>query len=154
MPSTSSLISKLQSDYPQFLFKKASRFLWSPTDKTIYYTDKNNDYSIFLLHELSHGLLNHADYSHDIELIAMESKAWDKVIELAKKYEVSINEDAIQSTLDTYRDWLHSRSTCPNCRATGIQNGKKSYHCLACNHEWRVNEARICALRRYKMKDK
>ena len=153
MPSTASLASKLQTDYPQFLFIKASRFLWSPSEKTIFYTDKNNDNCIFLLHELSHGLLDHADYSHDIELIAMESKAWDKVTELANKYKVTINEKSIQLTLDTYRDWLHSRSTCPNCKATGVQNGKKSYYCLACNHEWRVNEARICALRRYKIKN-
>jgi tRNA(Ile2) C34 agmatinyltransferase TiaS len=103
-----------------------------------------------LLHELSHGLLNHADYNYDIELIAMECKAWDKVGELAKKYEIVINDNIIQLTLDTYRDWLHSRSTCPSCKATGIQDGKKSYSCLACGYKWRVNEARICALRRYK----
>jgi hypothetical protein len=152
MPSIASLISRLQTDYPQFLFKKASRFLWSPSDKTIYYADKNDDYAIFLLHELSHGLLNHADYNHDIELIVMERKAWDKVIELARDYDVAITSETIKSTLDTYRDWLHSRNACPNCKATGIQNGKKSYLCLACNHEWQVNEARICALRRYDIK--
>lgn len=153
MPSTASLISKLQIDYPQFLFKKATRFLWSPSDQTIYYTDKKGANYIFLLHELSHGLLDHADYNHDIGLIAMESKAWDKVIELADYYDVPIDDGIVQSTLDTYRDWLHLRSTCPNCKATGIQNGKTSYLCLACNHEWRVNEAKICALRRYKMKN-
>jgi len=152
MRSKNSLTSKLQIDYPQFLFKKANRFLWSPSDQTIYYTEDKDDYSVFLLHELAHGLLDHADYDQDIELVVMERKAWDKVVSLAKKYDVKIKKDIIQSTLDTYRDWLHARSTCPNCKTTGIQVSKKNYICPACNCKWSVNEARICTLRRYKIK--
>lgn len=150
MPSTVSLISQLKTDFPQFLFKKSVRFLWSPIEQTIYYGSLNNN-QVFLLHELAHGLLGHADYKHDIELITMERKAWDKVIEIASNYGIVIDNDIIQSTLDTYRDWLHARSTCPNCNATGIQINKSNYSCLACNHKWIVNEARICALRRYKI---
>lgn len=147
MPSTVSLIPRLKVDYPQFRFKQADSFLWSPSEQTIYYTIEDTGYG-FLLHELSHGLLGHADYTYDVELIAMERAAWDKAVELAKEYGIVIDDDSIQSTLDTYRDWLHARSTCPACEATGLQIKKRLYTCPACRHTWRVNEARICGLRR------
>lgn len=148
MPSTKLLISQLKTDYPQFLFKKATRFLWSPDEKTVYYTGSGGDYS-FLLHELSHGLLGHANYSRDVELLAMERAAWDKAVSIAPSYNLKISDEIVESTLDSYRDWLHARSTCPNCKATGLQIKQHTYECVACHHSWRVNEARICALRRY-----
>ncbi len=148
MPSTHLLVKQLKSDYPQFIFKESSSFLWSHAENTIYYIGEENDYR-YLLHELSHALLDHTDYKRDIELIAMERAAWDKAKQLAKHYDVVLDDDFVQSTLDTYRDWLHTRSTCPKCTATGIQTKKKTYTCLACNNQWRVNEARTCALRRY-----
>lgn len=151
MPSTISLIKRLRVDYPQFIYKKASSFLWSHSEHTIYYTCENDDYS-FLFHELSHALLNHADYGRDIELIAIEREAWNKSKEIAKNYGVIIDDDFIQLNLDTYRDWLHIRSTCPKCKATGLQTKKYSYKCLVCSHEWRVNDAKTCALRRYSKK--
>ena len=151
MQSTTSLISQLKTSYPDFSFKKADHFLWSSSEQTIYYISNNHNDSAFLLHELSHAILNHSNYSHDVELIAMESKAWDKAIDLGNKYNVQIDGSIIQSTLDTYRDWLHRRSSCPACTATGIQTGGNSYKCLACNNKWQVNEARLCDLRRYKI---
>jgi hypothetical protein len=81
----------------------------------------------------------------------MERDAWDKANEIAEIYHLEINDEIVQSTLDTYRDWLHERSNCPVCQASGIQIEKYAYRCIACNHKWRVNEARICALRRYKI---
>ncbi len=150
MPSTASLITKLKLAYPQFKFEQAADYLWSPSEQTIYYTDSSDGHS-YLLHELSHGLLGHVDYYYDIELIAMERAAWDKAIVVAKTYDLTIDESVITSTLDSYRDWLHNRSTCPNCGATGHQTDKSTYTCLACTQSWRVNEARICALRRYKV---
>ncbi|TAL14927.1 hypothetical protein EPN95_01720 [Patescibacteria group bacterium] len=143
-----SLIQQLKSDYPEFRFKKAKRFLWSPSENTVYYTGADDDYA-FLLHELSHGLLSHAEYNRDVELIAMERAAWDKAIELAPSYDLTITEEVVENTLDSYRDWLHARSTCPNCKAVGLQIKQRVYACPACHHNWRVNEARICALRRY-----
>ena len=152
MPSTISLIKRLRIDYPQFIFKKASNFLWSHSDHTIYYANMDGNYNGFLLHELSHGILNHTNYNRDVELIAMESEAWDKTKELAVNYGVLIDDDFIQSTLDTYRDWLHKRSTSPKCQATGLQTKTYTYTCLVCGHSWRVNEAKTCALRRYSYK--
>ena len=148
MPSTNSLISQLKKDYPQFTFKKSSRFLWSPSEKTVYFTGgiKENG---FLLHELSHGLLDHSEYTRDIQLVAMERAAWDKAVEIGRGYDMIISDETVESTLDSYRDWLHARSKCPNCQANGLQVKQKAYNCLACGHSWRVNEARICTLRRY-----
>jgi hypothetical protein len=148
MPSTTSLINSLGADFPQFIFKKSSRFLWSHSENTIYYTDKQDDFR-FLFHELSHALLNHADYKRDIELVAMECEAWDKAKEIALSYGVIIDDDYTRSNLDTYRDWMHERSCCPNCTASGMQTNKQNYRCLACSHCWHVNDARTCALRRY-----
>jgi len=149
MQSTISLIPQLKANYPNFLFKKDDRFLWSPSEQTIYYNVVGSP--VFLLHELSHAILGHSDYSRDIELISMESKAWEKAAELAVSYNIQINNETIQLNLDTYRSWLHERSTCPACTATGFQTKKYNYKCLACNNEWQVNEARVCALRRYKI---
>lgn len=148
MLSTASLIKKLKAAYPQFQFKQSDDYLWSPSEQTVYFAD-DKDNCEYLLHELSHGLLEHADYNYDVELIAMERAAWDKATALAKDYNLAINDDAIESNLDSYRDWLHARSTCPACKAVGLQTKKLTYSCPACSNRWRVNEARVCALRRF-----
>ncbi len=149
MPSIASLLSKLQADYPSLQFAASHEFRWSPDELTVFY-DKDSDDVASLLHELAHALLQHQAYTRDIELIELEQSAWHyAVTTLASGYEVAIDEDIVQSSLDTYRDWLHARSTCPGCGATGVQTRKSTYACLACPTNWRVNDARICALRRY-----
>jgi hypothetical protein len=152
MQSTISILSSLKTNYPQFSFKQGDNFLWSSSDNTIYYDRASKNQAVFLLHELSHALLGHSSYKRDIQLITMERQAWDHTIELAPKYNVAIEDEMVQSTLDSYRDWLHARSTCPSCKATGVQINKFAYVCSACNHKWRVNEARTCDLRRYRIK--
>lgn len=154
MHSTISLINKLKSDYPNITFKKSAKFAWSFEDKTIFYNDKLDNYQYFLFHELAHAILNHANYTQDIELISMERNAWDKAGIISKKYQIDIDDDFIQTNLDTYRDWLHQRSLCPNCGSNGLQTKNSDYHCLACNHKWRVNQAKDCALRRYEINKK
>ena len=151
MPSTCSILKKLKTDYLSVDFQPADDYLWSPSNQTVYYVEKSKDKDscAYLLHELSHGLLGHSDYDRDVTLIAMERAAWDKAKDLAGSYELTIDEDFIESNLDSYRDWLHARSTCPNCGATGLQTKKLAYSCPACNQKWRVNEAKICALRRF-----
>lgn len=151
MQSIVSIISLLSSDNPNLSFKKGARFAWSPSENVVYYVEGGKDGVYLILHETAHGLLNHTSYDRDIELIGMERQAWEKAAELAKKYEVIIDEETVQSNLDSYRDWLHARSTCTNCSSTGVQETKDTYSCLACGHKWRVNEARVCGLRRYKI---
>ena len=152
MRSTSSLLHKLKTDYPEILFIPGDTFLWDPELKTVFYVNDGPESKALLLHEVSHGLLEHREYKRDIELLAMEAAAWQKAKQLAKLYHFPISEAVAEDHLDTYRDWLHARSTCINCSATGYQTGKDAYTCPACNTRWRVNEARICELRRYKEK--
>ena len=152
MLSTRSLLPKLKKAYPQLVFTPGERFAWSPDIHTIFYNESDPKNTSLLLHELAHGLLEHHDYSKDVELVAMEAAAWDKAVEIATSYAIDITDEIVQDNLDTYREWLHARSTCPVCEATGYQSRKSEYTCVACGHIWRVNEARICALRRYSVK--
>lgn len=144
-----SLIAKLQADFPDFLFEAGDSFAWLPDKKAVLYNSADPNVNALLLHELSHGVLGHTDYQTDIQLVAMEAAAWEKALELGRQYSVTVTEAVSDEHLDTYRDWLHARSTCPSCTATGFQKGHDRYNCPACTSEWRVNEARICALRRY-----
>lgn len=153
MPLMSSLLDKLRPDYPHLTFTAADRFYWSPSEQVIYYDPKSKKSEV-LLHELSHSLLGHSDYTRDIELLTMERQAWDKAVSIAEKYGVEIGDDTVQDYLDTYREWLDARSTCPECQATGHEASKHLYKCIACGHSWRVNEARICGLKRYKVQKK
>ena len=151
MHSTPSLLTRLRADFPDISFIHGSDFHWSPSERTIYYKDTVDEAS--LIHELSHALLNHTDYKRDINLLKMEREAWEYATShLSQNYNVTFENDAIQDALDTYRNWLHSRSICPSCEATGVQTASHLYKCIACLAEWRVNEARSCALRRYSLK--
>lgn len=104
-----------------------------------------------LLHETAHALLSHTDFTYDINLLKLEREAWTYAKDnLALPYKVEISESTVEQALDSYRDWLHGRSACPDCRQNGIQNSDQSYTCVACGQNWRANDARRCALRRYK----
>lgn len=151
MPSITSLANKLQTDFPAFAFTASDEFHWSPIEKAIFYDAKSAD-TPALLHELAHALLGHETYTRDLYLIGFERDAWKYATkELAPTYKVAINEEEVEDALDTYRDWLHARSICPGCHATGIQTKKNEYKCIICRTKWRVNDARACALRRYKI---
>jgi hypothetical protein len=150
MLSTASLVDALARDFPQFTFRPGPDFKWSADDQTIYYNSQQPGAPQQLLHELGHALLGHNQYDRDITLVALERDAWDHAsTTLSPRYTLPIADDYIQTALDSYRDWLHARSTCPRCTATGLQIKHRLYRCLACSYQWRVNEARICALRRY-----
>lgn len=150
MPSIAWLLKKLKADYPLLKFEAGSNFRWSPSKQTVFYDQSQPQVTELLLHETAHGVLGHKNYTTDVELIAMESAAWQTAFELAKTYGLTLAKSAAEDHLDTYRDWLHARSTCPNCTATGYQTGRRQYSCPACLTSWQVNEARSCALRRYR----
>jgi hypothetical protein len=127
-------------------------FGWNPDTAIVSYDPSHVDCASLLLHEVGHALLGHVRYDRDIELLAIERQAWDKALSISENYGVVIDPDLIEDTLDTYRDWLHSRSLCPSCGATGLQVASKTYSCPSCHQKWHVNEARSCELRRYKTK--
>ena len=148
-----STLASITEAYPALRFISGDIFYWSPSKQEITYQLDDPDGLEHLLHEVSHALLKHTKYETDIALIQMERAAWQYAkTTLAPKYNVQITDDLIQNDLDTYRDWLHARSTCPHCGANGIQTAKQSYQCLICHKSWSVNQALHCQLKRYKNK--
>lgn len=143
------LVKKLRADFPKFIFEKSDHNFYSPTQKTIFYTGD----AARLLHELGHGILGHADFVQDIELIHIECDAWEKAREIAPKYDFEITNDVVEDALDDYRDWLHARSLCPKCRQIGIQSRENlNYYCVNCDAQWKNNDARNCGLKRRMIK--
>ena len=146
------LISRLQHDYPSLSFQKDTEARWSFADKTVFYTlNTGQEATWTLLHELGHALLGHASYASDVELLQKEVAAWEKARELARRYAIRIEETYAENCLDTYRDWLHRRSACPECSLQGIQQSSALYDCFNCQTTWKVTEQRFCRPYRLKM---
>ena len=144
------LIARLKADFGQFSFEEADENLWLPEKNKILYI-KNDPVGV--LHELGHALGGHKDFTQDIELLHAERDAWDKALELSKKYGVKINSERVETAMDWYRDWLHARSACPECSQNGIQQRANGYYkCLNCETTWQANDARQTGLKRYKQK--
>lgn len=132
---------------PDITFRPSDRFGWDPVGREITYVAGGDPAS--LLHEVGHARLDHTSYTRDIELLRKERHAWTYARDhLAALYGVSIDDDVIEASLDTYRDWLHARSLCPDCRVSGVQHTAERYRCIHCEREWTVNDARTCQLRR------
>lgn len=141
------LLKKVISDYPELSFQEAPEFYWSPREKTVYYAvnlDQELRWSWTLLHEISHGILEHKTFTSDFELLQLELAAWVKAKALAARYKIEIDEDHIEDCLDTYRDWLHKRSLCPTCAVKSLQKASGLYCCLNCGKEWHVSQNRLC----------
>ena len=141
------LIKKLPKDFPDLTFEAGSQFCWSPKLQSITYNEQVEDDTIgawSLLHEVSHAVLDHQHYGSDFELLHLEAAAWHKAAELAEKYGYKIDADHIQDCLDTYRDWLHQRSTCPVCGTTSLQETARKYRCHNCGTSWTVTASRFC----------
>ena len=152
MPSTQPLLERIQADFADIGFVAGERFEWQPAKRTVIYDRDDPFFDAHLLHELGHAVLGHADYDRDIDLITMERDAWQHArLELSPRYGVAIPSDILHYDMDTYRDWLHARSTCPACSSNGIQIKQRQYKCVTCRNVWKVNEARSCQLRRYKL---
>ena len=158
MEKITSLVNELKNNAARLphlhslTLKKGELFSWNHTACAILYNPNIENAQAYLLHEYCHALLGHHHYEHDIDLIKLERAAWDKAVEMSQAYGIVITEDTIETALDSYRDWLHNRSLCPHCGATGIETASHEYSCPACGTVWHVNEARTCALRRYTKK--
>lgn len=153
MPSLN--IADIKHDFPDINFEQGDDFSWSPSRQTITHPELHSAQDFCqLLHEIGHAKLKHKKYSRDIALIDMERSAWEYAVKLAPQYNINLamTDDIVQDALDTYREWLHVRSVCPECGAVGLQSSTDRYSCIHCQSQWRVNEARTCQLRRYKQK--
>jgi len=148
------LLEQIRADYPDVSFVESGHFSWHAGTKHVSFkrdSEANLEHTAWsLLHELGHALLGHAIYRYDIELLQLEAAAWSQAHKLAKKYTLEIDEDYVQDCLDTYRDWLHMRATCPTCYARTLQATPSRYRCLNCQTEWSVTRSRLC--RPYRLK--
>ena len=149
------LVNKLSPDYPMLDFYCSDNFCWSPKKQQISYVKNQleQDHGKWtLLHELGHAVAGHNSYKYDIELLNIETTAWVVAQDLAEAYSIKIDQNHIQDCLDSYRDWLHLRSTCPNCKFLNIQVSPNYYQCLNCEHSWQVSSKKLC--RPYRMSKK
>jgi len=141
------LLKQLQRDFPEFNFISSSEFCWSPKNKEVSFdatlmTGRSGPWT--LLHELGHAILDHTTYASDLELIHLETAAWETAKTTGTKYGYEIPEDYIQDCMDTYRDWLHRRSACPKCQTRSFQQSPDSYQCFNCQNTWTVSSSRFC----------
>jgi hypothetical protein len=138
---TIDFIELLSKDYPDFKFKSGEQEHWSPKTNTIFFHPNSLCYGV--LHELAHAILDHKNYQTDFELLRMESEAWEMAIKIGKKYQIIIDADHVQNCLDTYRDWLHRRSTCPSCGTHVLQSDASNYRCYNCQTNWHVSSGKF-----------
>lgn len=141
------LLSQLRVDYPDITFVEGTSFYWSARDRSVTYAHISTQPEVAewsLLHEVSHGILGHTDYKTDFELTQLEVAAWQHARRLSKTYGITIDPEHIQDCLDTYRDWLHRRSTCPSCAMVSTQVDSRMYRCYNCKTTWRVSNSRFC----------
>jgi len=136
----------LRSDFPDLKFEVEEVFRWDPVGRIVsldWRGRPGNKSALLGLHELAHAVLLHKDYNYDIELVRMESEAWEKVkVDFCGRYGVKWDEDLAQGELDSYREWLHRRSLCPVCGRSGWQSGDNRYRCV-CENSWGVNKEKF-----------
>ena len=138
------LVHKLRRDNPGFVFTAGEAHCWSPGHQQIFYTPgEEMSHVAGLLHELGHARLGHRTFLSDIDLLQKEIAAWEEALRLSKRYNVEITPGHVQDCLDSYRDWVYSRSRCPQCQSSGVQATTRQYHCLNCQMAWRVSGSRL-----------
>jgi len=141
------LIAKLRELFPDLQFTAGRQFYWSPETAEIFYNAAAKDSQAIwsLLHETGHALLGHTAYKADYKLLRLEIAAWERAKNLAGDLGIAIDEEHIEDCLDTYRDWVHKRSICPNCNIKCLQQGDfVHYRCFNCHTTWKVSANRFC----------
>ena len=140
-------LRQLQHRFPDVTYHVGKVFCWSPETKEVLYpkTAEGEKATWSLLHETSHALLKHTNYGTDFELLRLEVLAWERAKELGRQLKVTIDEEHIQDCLDSYRDWIYSRSICPKCSNKSLQqNDLQHYRCYNCHTIWKVTPSRFC----------
>lgn len=141
-------VSLLGKHFPGVTYRKSKQFYWSPKTNEVFYTTLTDPQTGVwsLLHETAHAALGHTMYRADFELVLLEIAAWEKAKDLARELlSMEIDEDHIQDCLDTYRDWLCARSTCPGCGNLALQQSDfRHYQCFNCHARWKVSPSRFC----------
>lgn len=130
-------ITQLASDYPNFRFRIGKKFAFCPPN-TIFFGPPQPNYALQTLHELAHGLCGHKDWSNSVSRIKIEREAWERARGLFKTYQKLSpdpwDEDFVENSLDTYRDWLHQKTLCKTCGLTRFQDDSGAFHCPHCEN--------------------
>lgn len=142
------LLSALQENNPNLVFKSSDHFAWSSEDLQITYklpkdSKEENKFSNKLLHELAHAKLEHSDYKSDAELLKIESSAWTLAKDLCKEYGIKFNQKEQDESLASYIGWASSRTQCPKCQKNGLQTASTTFLCPNCSHKWSVGRSRF-----------
>lgn len=134
------LITSLEQDFPDLHFTYGKRFSFRPPKTIVIGPDEGEKTPMLLFHELGHALSGKHSYKTAVERLKIESIAWS---EGKKAYERCLvsgryslpdwDDDFVEESLDTYRDWLHSKSKCKNCGLTMFQNQDGTWECPYCS---------------------
>lgn len=142
MPKTNlPSLAQLKTDFPAINFELADDFYWSAQHQQLFYQPaalKTSAGMFQLFHELGHALLNHRNFESGVELLQLETEAWAKARTIAQSYNLTLDETQVQNSLDSYRDWLHQRSTCPSCNNISVEITDSHYRCFNCQQQWTV----------------
>lgn len=126
------LVAKLAEDYSELRFRVGKKFMFRPPRTVAVEAGGASEWGLQLLHEVGHALSGHRDFRTDPERIKMEREAWERARGLAETYNIRYDEEFVEGALDTYRDWLHQRSACPECGLTRYQTQDGQWHCPGC----------------------
>lgn len=139
-------VSRLERDYPEVKFVwGAPRFSYRLKNgtPTVFLGQPQPNFGLLALHELGHALCRHKGYTVDVQRIKIESEAWERAKTVYLKYQKCADdggvlpewdEDFVQEKLDTYRDWLHTKSQCKKCGLTRYQVESGEYCCPRCEN--------------------
>lgn len=140
--------------FEQFEFEAADFHVWLPLDKIVLYNPENLETNLGrlgLLHEISHGLLNHRFYTFDAELLTMEQDAWEHALTLTSSFNVKPDYDHIDDCLYSYESWLEQRATCPDCSSFGLQRARNRFSCIECGSHWKTNDRKSARVQRRRL---
>ena len=126
-------LAAVKNKFPDFRFKTGRKFMFRPP-RTIFIGPEEEGDEILLLHELGHAILGHRDFNMNVQRLKMEMEAWEKARELAEEFGVPIEEDKIETELDTYRNYVDKKSRCPKCGLARYETPDGQYHCPRCEN--------------------
>ena len=129
------IVKQLKKDYPDFRFIDGARFSFKPPKTIVIGPYEGEKTPMLLFHELGHALSKKYSYKLGIERLKIESIAWQTGKKAYQNYSnlPLWDNDFVEDNLDTYRDWLHQKSTCKTCGLTMYQDVNNSWRCPYCD---------------------